>query len=282
MVYPFRQESLATLRRRVGYLMFGGKSEFQTATASAGTSSTVTLDFVKRFGPDALVGRTVYIVSGTGAGQRRAINDSDPTAGTLTVTPGWTTPPDGTSVCEVWPDYLAPEDVNAALNQAILRASDWLNTLVVQANPTLDATRKIITLPASWVKFVDVGYFYQGLWWEYLPQDFYDPMRGRTFVLRSPGKVYLSEAIPSAVPGADIQIRGYALPAALASDADLAEVPAAFLVPYAAFLLDASEAAGPTLDPEQHSGRAANWLREALAVEGRMATRWLPNTQEVP
>ncbi|MEK7705243.1 MAG: Ig-like domain-containing protein [Myxococcota bacterium] len=68
----------------------------QSGTATGGTASTLVHASWTTFG---YAGLTVGITAGTGAGQVRTITGS--TATTLTVSPNWTTTPDGTSVFAV-------------------------------------------------------------------------------------------------------------------------------------------------------------------------------------
>ena len=66
-----------------------GVTEADSGTASSGTATTI-VDSSKNWTPDAFIGKTVIIKTGTGAGQIRKITDNDATS--LTVA-AWTTQP---------------------------------------------------------------------------------------------------------------------------------------------------------------------------------------------
>lgn len=72
-----------------------------TATAASGAASAITLDTTAATYDGAYNGEFVYIVSGTGAGQRGNIVNYDGTTKLANVTPAWGTPPDGTSVYRI-------------------------------------------------------------------------------------------------------------------------------------------------------------------------------------
>ena len=78
----------------------------QSGTAQGGSSTTLQLAASGASGADDTYnGQLLYIVSGTGAGQSRAISDytgSDP-ATTATIIGTWATPPDNTSVYAIYP-----------------------------------------------------------------------------------------------------------------------------------------------------------------------------------
>ncbi len=67
------------------------------ATATSGTSTTL-VDSTKSWTPDALIGKWVVLVGGTGSGQARQITDNDATSITVDT---WATNPDGTTEYKV-------------------------------------------------------------------------------------------------------------------------------------------------------------------------------------
>lgn len=286
MPIPFRQETRAQLRRRVGYLLFG-RDKFQYATASAGAVNSATLAFIARSPDNAWVGKTAYIASGTGSGQYRAVSASSQSASTITPATNFAPAPDATSVIELWPEGVLPDDVNEALSRAVLRASDIVQIVSDQQPASLVAitggTDTIgVVLPANMVRVAQVRYLDSAqTWHNYYPAEWLNRYAGDTFTLGPSRTLYFYPPIPSSITQANMHCLGYRLPADFTADTDLCEVPPQYLIYFAAAMLDAGEAYGAELDPEQHSGRAANWLREAAALEPRMVTDWLPGTVNV-
>jgi hypothetical protein len=190
---------------------------------------------------------------------------------------------DATTAVEVWPEGLAPEQVTDAINLAIADAEEIVNVRVNVTSPTLDSTYRIITIPANLVKLIDVSYVDAGgVWNPFGPSRYSNVLTDlqRGFSVRN-GSIYLSEPIPSSIAGASILVRGYRLPNRLVNDTDLCDINPAFIVYQTAYLLEAGESYGPSIDPEQHSGRAANWLRSALTIREQMGTNWEPGTMEL-
>lgn len=74
----------------------------QGTMQSGSTSTTAVLRSALSLGDDILNGSIVRIVSGTGAGQTRIIDDFVGATDTATISPAWTTTPDNTSVYQVW------------------------------------------------------------------------------------------------------------------------------------------------------------------------------------
>jgi len=281
MPLPFRQETLAQIRRRIGYLIYG-RNNFFYATATGGSASQIVAEFVKRYPDNFYAGKTVYIVAGTGSGQARNVSGSTQSAGILTITPNWTVTPDATSVFELWPDSIQPEEVNNAINMAVNKAADICQVYLETANPTVDSTRKVVTIPTNFVALSGFKYLYSSTntWYTFYYQPWMDVTRTPGYTVQG-NKVYLTEEIISSVAGTDIYVCGYRLPNALSADTDVAEVRPDYLALMGAYLIEATASEGQALDPEQHSGRAGNWLREAQAIEARMQTAWKPNTIEV-
>jgi hypothetical protein len=79
-----------------GYYGVQGSKRYQ---ATGGTNNTVTIVPDLLIQPDHFVGRTITIISGTGAGQTRVI--ASHTTGVFTVATDWTTVPDASSVFTV-------------------------------------------------------------------------------------------------------------------------------------------------------------------------------------
>lgn len=264
--------------------MFRSTFLYDTVLASpAPTSTTFALAKARRFPSGTFVGRIAYCISGTGAGQSASVTASAVGTGLITVVPSLGVTFDATSVIELWPEGLDPAQVDDSLNMAVRDAQEIVNVRQDITSPTLDSTYKIVTLPPTFVKIIDVQYLDAGSNWTPFayaryPNVLTEMQRG--FTVRN-GSLYLSEPIPSSVLGPSIVVRGYRLPGMLTGDADLCEINPAFLTYMAAYLIEAGESYGPSVDPEQHSGRAANWLRNALTIRESMGTNWEPGTQEL-
>jgi hypothetical protein len=103
-------DSLEAIRDRGDAAWTGSPITSDSGTAQAGSATTITL----RNGAPAAVanqlnGQVIYISSGTGAGQSRAIKSYDvttPTAPVATVISNWAINPDATSVYEIYPDEI--------------------------------------------------------------------------------------------------------------------------------------------------------------------------------
>lgn len=96
--------------------------------AQAGAAGTITLNASASAVDDTYNNEYVYIVSGTGAGQRRQITDYTGSTKVADVSPNWTVTPDNTSVYRVLKNSGLPLD---ELNWSVLRA---LNTDLFRYN----------------------------------------------------------------------------------------------------------------------------------------------------
>lgn len=281
MPAPFRQETRATLRRRVGALLY--PSEFRYGSVLSATASSVTCAFAQRLPTGSLKGRVLVVASGTGQGQLTHITDSALGTGLLSLAPSLSVVPDTTSVVEVWPEGIEPERINDALNLAVLTASELVAVRTDLPAPTLDVTRGVCTPPATWLYVMDVMYREAtGLWRRYIPTQhdgYVSPCELEYTVVG--GKLYLSYPVPAGVLGPDILLRGYRMPQELISDTTLAEANPDFLIYTAALDVDSGLAEGPTLDPEQHATRANAWLRAMLVSRTKLGTDWEPNAVRV-
>lgn len=279
----FRAETLAVIRRRVMYLRFGPKFIYGTTTAQ--TATTFRMAAAARFPNDTLNGRVVYVVSGTGSGQSATITDSEQGTGQLTVTPAFAVTLDGTSNVEVYPEDSSPEAVNQAINMAILDASDIVNVKTVSDAPTIDATRTIVTIPASVIKVY--GFQYKNTsdsdpilikcrW--HPDRDWPIGTRQNWFTVEN-GFIYVNFEIPTTAT--EVRILGYRLPAELTSDSSTSEVRSDYLIYKAAALLESEKIASPGYDPDASQARATSWLRESALIRPGLRVRWEPNTVEV-
>lgn len=277
--FRYIHETLRALRERVGRLT--GFGHFDTALA--GAAGTVTLERAKAFVDDAWVGGLAYITDGVGFGQSRVVTDHVQSTGVLTISPNWTTTPTTTSRIEVWMKDLSPEIVNNALALALLQIQHMV-PVKMRVNPAaFDATNlDNVTLPSEIVKVYGFEYLTSArLWQTHKPVDSVADlrwMRERSFALTG-NIMYLYPSVPSDRARTDLYVLGYRHPTTLMAAGELAEGPSAFLVYTAAALIESQKAGGQQIDPEQHSGRAANWLRMAASIP--LTTRLEPDTLEV-
>lgn len=87
-----------------------------TGTAQSGANGSITLASAESFAADILIGATVYIISGTGAGQSRVIHDYGVAADRADISPVWTTNPTSSSVYVVFPSAPANTTEPASVN----------------------------------------------------------------------------------------------------------------------------------------------------------------------
>lgn len=281
---PFTFEDLATIRRRTGLLI----GELTYGPVTSGTTTTFVMDALKRYPDDytKAVGGTAYIVSGTGAGQARVVSGTTQATGTGTVALAFSPAPDSTSVIEIWPALRTPEDVNNAINLAVLDAQElvWVPD---RANPTaIDTTYyRELSLPSSFIavygfRYRDASGLYRTYRMTGEPEDLPQSSGLRSVALAG-SLLIIRPELSASTALADMWVLGYRRPALLVNDTDRSDVRTDFLVYKAATLLEETKAGGGDIDPEDHAGRAANWLREALDIRQRLTTDLEPNTQEI-
>lgn len=286
MAYQFRRETLATIRRRVGYLRHRDKFVYGTATAAS--STTITLTETKILQDGALKGGTGYIVSGTGNGQSNRVSNNVTGTGVITFVASWAVTPDTTSVLEVWPDNESPTIVNNAINQAINDAQDQALVRDIDDNPTLDADRIVITPASTYLKVYAVTWkdtsspprHYRARPVNYA-DELYIQDAGQWRFACLDGSLVLNQAIPADIVGTNIKVHGYRLPNLLSADTDQAEVRSDYLVYKAAVLLESANIANPQFDPEGHAQRANVWLREVARAYPGLNIEFEPNTTDL-
>jgi hypothetical protein len=279
----FRAETLATIRRRVGYIT--QREKFLYATVAAVPDSThFTLNEAKIKQNGSFAGRIAYVVSGTGSGQSNQLVGN--VAGVCQTLTSWAVALDTTSVIEIWPSAYGPAEVNNAINEAINDAQDQAIVKAVQNNPTLDATRKIITPPATFSKVVALtwtdssGCWYRARAWNFVNELKLLESDQWGFAIQG-GNLYLNRAISSSIVGTDINLVGYRLPNLLTADTDTAEVRSDYLTYKAAVLLESASVANPQFDPEGAAQRANVWLREVARCYPGLNTELEPNTADL-
>lgn len=92
-------DATGTLTTDGGYILGAQSGLLESGTASSGSVSTL-VDSAKAWTTNQFKGKSVYINSGTGAGQSACIAYNNAT--TLTLGTGWPTPPDATSTYRIF------------------------------------------------------------------------------------------------------------------------------------------------------------------------------------
>lgn len=117
---PIECDISGTLTDDGGYILGAQSAVLKTATASAATSTTITTSGMTA---NAYVGKSLYIASGTGAGQSRVIAYNSATV--LTVANAYTTPPDNTSVFQIFDGLGMTSAVHPHTKQSTMIAAYW-------------------------------------------------------------------------------------------------------------------------------------------------------------
>jgi hypothetical protein len=279
----FTRETRTTLRQRIGELT----GYMVKGAVTSGEQRGVLMEIGKLGADDYLVGRVAYVASGTGAGQMRVVDSSLQSSGAITINPVWTTQPDATSIIEFWDQNYPPDRVNNAINLAILSVQQIAQVRKRAAPLAIAPDGSSLTLPTSLSYLASISYLTNST----PPIVSYDLSQHRDWLYEHDysahvvgSTLYFAPVLPSA-PIADptlVLLEGYGPPTVLATDADTCDVPSEYVVFYASFMLEAGDASGNVLDPEEHSGRAGNWLRESLVhklniqsnIDGNVVEIW--------
>jgi hypothetical protein len=116
-------DSLEAIRNRGDSAWTGSPTTSDSGTAQAGAAGSITLQSGASATDDTYNGQVVYISSGTGAGQSRAISDYVGSTKVASVITNWATAPDNTSVYEVYPDDIT--EITAAPTAAAVADAVW-------------------------------------------------------------------------------------------------------------------------------------------------------------
>jgi hypothetical protein len=265
------------IRRRIGTLAH----VMVKAPASAASATGFTVP-IYDYTADAFKGWRAYF-----EGQTRRVEGYDPATGIFTLNQRFGPFPQSGQIIELWHEDWSPEDVNDNINLAILDSYGTVYVPLRLSPADIAEDFKSLMIPAAFTHVTDVFASQPstpGTWTQYLPVPTHTSvdLALERFAMAVDGDtIYLKPAVTADSTTADIVIRGYGRPALLTSDDDVAAVRADFLVYQAAAYMEAGRAEGSTLDPEEHSGRAANWLRLATAIKMQMRTPFDPNTVEV-
>jgi hypothetical protein len=116
-------DSLEALRNRGDSAWTGSAVTSNSGTAQAGSSTTITLQSGASTANDTYNGQLLFISSGTGIGQSRAISDYVGSTLVATVVTAFTVTPDATSVYAIYPDEIT--EISAAPTAAAIADAVW-------------------------------------------------------------------------------------------------------------------------------------------------------------
>jgi len=118
-------DSLEAIRDRGDAAWTGSATTSDAGTAQAGSSTTITLEAGFPAVDNVLEGHLIYISSGTGAGQSKAIaeNGYNGTTGVATIIGAWEVNPDATSVYEITPDAIT--EITSPPTAAVVADAVW-------------------------------------------------------------------------------------------------------------------------------------------------------------
>ncbi len=116
-------DSLEAIRDRGDSAWTGSPTTSDSGTAQAGSSTTITLRSGASATDDIYNFQIIYISSGTGAGQSRAISDYNGTTKVATVVNNWAVNPASDSVYEIYPDEVV--EISAAPTADAVADAVW-------------------------------------------------------------------------------------------------------------------------------------------------------------
>jgi len=116
-------DSLEAIRDRGDAAWTGGATTSDSGTAQAGAAGSITLQSGASAIDNTYIGQLVFINSGTGAGQSRAIDGYTGSSKIATIIGTWATNPDATSVYEIFPADI--DEIVAAPTAAAVADAVW-------------------------------------------------------------------------------------------------------------------------------------------------------------
>jgi hypothetical protein len=275
-------ENREQIREHIGRLMHG--SRFLKGVIASVGAADITLTRAARFGADHYTGAVASFINGPALGMATYIAASEPGTGKLTLLPVPAIMPVVGNKVEVWPEETDIEDVNDAINLAILDVQHLAATITVLTSPTIDSARKRITIPATWSMVSRLTYEYGGYKFKLRPRDPRDRMpwdqvdQPETFDIEG-SAIVVWGGIPTSAT--NLRLVGYTLPVLLADDTTATPVRSDFLVYKAASILSQDSMAGDLLDPEGSARRATFWAQQAEAKKREMNMQVLANTVRI-
>lgn len=280
MVYI--NETREVIRDHIGRLMYSNRY-------LKGTVETVGVNYItavkaRRFGADHFTGSVIYFIDGPAAGSDTYLSENEAGTGKLTMLPVPLIMPAVGNKFEVWPEDTTVDDVNDAINLAILDVQHLASHIAVLQSPTIDLERKRVTIPATWDKVAYISYEYGGIKYHLRPRHSRDPnpwdqnYGPETFDIEGQGLV-VHNGIPDSA--SNIRLIGYEMPEKMDSDADVATVRSDFIVYKAASILSQDNMAGELLDPQRTQNRAVFWAQQAEQKKRELSGQWIANTVRV-
>jgi hypothetical protein len=276
-------ETREKVRERIGRLMYGAKF-LKDVVASVG-ANYIAANKAARFRADHFSGHVLYVVDGLAVGTSTYISESESATAQLTLSPVPLVMPAPGDKIEVWPEETTPDDVNEAINLAILEVQHLTATPAVATSPTIDSARTRITIPATWSMISRLTYEYGGLKYRLRPRDPRDPRPEDqawplTFDIEAPNaQIHVYGGVPSSA--SNVRLVGYAMPSLPTSDADLLDLRSDYVVYKAASILAQSRMGSPEIDPQGHGGKATFWTGEADKKKREMVGQAMANTARI-
>lgn len=276
-------ETREKVRERVGRLVYGTKY-LKDIIATVG-ANYITVPKATRFATDHFSGYVLYVVDGPVAGISTYVSSSEPGTSKLFLSPVPIVMPSVGNKIEVWPEESTPDDVNEAINMAVLDVQHLTAQVAVQTSPTIDADRSRVTIPATWSQVARLTFEYGGLKYALRPRDPRDQMPWdqswpTTFDIEAPNRqVIVYGTIPPTAT--NVRLVGYAMPALPTADSDLLTLRSDFLVYKAASILSQSRMATPELDPEGSGSKATFWASQAEGIKRQMVGQAMSNTADI-
>lgn len=275
------QETREKIREHIGRLVHGPRFLKDTLTAIGVT--TVTAPKSARFGTDHFTGSVMYVIDGPVAGISAYVGANNPGLGQLVLSPVPAVMPSVGNKIEVWPEDTSPDDVNDAINLAILDVQHLAAQIAVQVSPTIDTARTRITIPSTWSMVARLTYEYGGIKYRLRPRDPRDvnpwdqdvpatfDIEGQTIVVWG--------GIPNSAT--NVRLVGYATAALPVNDTDPVTVRSDFVVYKAASILMQNRMATQLLDPEGSGSRATFWAQQAESKKRELNIQAISNTVRI-
>lgn len=270
------QENRAQVREHIGRLVYG--RQFLKGTITATTATSVTVPKAARFGNDHYSASVLYVLDGPALDTTTYIAASESGTGKLTLLPVPAVMPIVGNSVEVWPEDTTVEDVNDAINLAILDVQHLAVTATVQTSPTFDSEHKRITIPPTWSMVARLTYEYGGYKFKLRPRDPRDRMpwdqvdQPETFDIEG-SSIVIWGGVPTSAT--NVRLVGYAMPTLLTDDTTAIPIRSDFLVYKAASL---AQMAGVQDDPERSQTKAVFWAQQAEQKKREMNAQVMSNT----
>jgi hypothetical protein len=130
-------ETREKVRERIGRLIYGPRF-LKDVVASVGANYVTALK-ASRFPTDHYSGDVFYVVDGPSLGTTTYVSSSEPATAKLFLSPVPALMPSVGNKIEVWPGETTPDDVNGAIDLALLEVQHLTAVIAVQTSPTIDS-----------------------------------------------------------------------------------------------------------------------------------------------